>query len=279
MKNMNNQKIIQAHYAQENMAEQILAALKESGVDVDNLKRKDIASYEEFHIGGRDTTRILAEYAEIQSGTILLDIGCGIGGPARTLVSEYDCKVTGIDITYEFVNTAKVLTEKIRLSDSIRFLRGSGTDLPFEDNSFSTVWMQHITMNVERKDLLFSEISRVLKPNGRLVFHEVIKGDTQELYFPVLWASNPNGSYLLSLKHFQSLLQESNLTEVKMCEHTDLALSYFKQLNEKVKKAPSSKLNLSMLFNKEMPKKAKNVYRNLKEGKIRTIMAVYKKRS
>lgn len=277
--NNNNQKIVQTHYTNRNMAERILDALKGFGVDVDNLKREDIVSFEELHIGGRETTRMLAEYADIQSGTALLDIGCGIGGPARTLVDEYGCSVTGVDFTDEFVKTAKVLTEKMRLSDNINFLRANGTDLPFEDSSFSTVWMQHLSMNIERKDLLFSEITRVLKPNGRLIFHEVIKGNIQDLYFPVLWATEPVGNHLVPITDYRKLIKSAGLKEVKLKDHTDLALIHFEKLKEKIKKAKVAKLNLSSLFNKDMPEKAKNVYLNLKEGKIKTIMAVFEKKA
>ncbi len=274
---MNTEKIVQAHYTKENMADKIFSTLSESGVDINNLTREDIASYEEFHIGGREATRLLAEYASIQSEKSVLDIGCGIGGPARTLAAEFSCTVTGLDLTEEFVKTAQIISDKLSMSDEVNFLQGSGTELPFDDNSFSAVWTQHMTMNVERKDLLFSEISRVLKPNGKYVFHEVIKGDEVELLFPVLWASDRKGSHLIPDKQFCDLINSTGLTQVKIKNHTDLALLFFEQMQKSSQESSETKTSIRSFLNKDFPERAKNVYQNLKEGRIKTLMGVFEK--
>ena len=114
---------INEHYAKQNLFDSILESIKEAGFDPDNLTRDNLSSFEEFHIGGRDATRLLADFVQLKKSSKVLDIGCGIGGPARTLADEYDCFVTGVDITTEFIKTAKQLTKLVRLDNKTKIGR------------------------------------------------------------------------------------------------------------------------------------------------------------
>ena len=80
---------IQRHYEQSGLLERIMAGLKTLGKDLGHLTHEDLAPADEFHSHGRSATRSLAELAEIPRGSRVLDVGSGLGGPARFLAATY----------------------------------------------------------------------------------------------------------------------------------------------------------------------------------------------
>src|SRR5919197_4490873 len=112
-------------YGQAGLSAKILTALHEAGKDLDALTRDDLASFDEQHDGGREGTRELARLAGLRAGMHVLDVGSGLGGPARTLAAEFGCRVTGRDLTEEFCRAAVMLTARVGLQDRIAFRHGS----------------------------------------------------------------------------------------------------------------------------------------------------------
>ena len=162
----NDLQSIKSHYTQADLNTTILTALQHAGKDIEALTRDDISVFDEFHIGGRRATRALAQLIAPLSDKIMLDVGCGVGGPARTLAAEFGCQVIGLELVDAYCQAAHMLTSRVGLDDKVSFQPGSALDLPFDDRSFDIVWTQHLSMNIEDKIQLFSEIGRVLRPGG-----------------------------------------------------------------------------------------------------------------
>ncbi len=152
---------IQQHYSTEDLFGKILSKFSELGKKPEDIIREDLATVDEFHVRGAAVSRELADAIQLQ-GKKVLDIGSGLGGAARMLADVYDCEVTGIDLCGEYVETAKQLSELVGLSEKISFHHGDATELPFDDNMFDVVWTQHVQMNIQDKQKLYSEIKRVL---------------------------------------------------------------------------------------------------------------------
>ena len=215
------------NYGRPDLETAILTAYEEAGTDTARLTRDDIAAFDEFHIGGRDATRTLARFAELRSGSRIVDVGSGVGGPARTLAAEFDCRVTGIDLVEEYCRVAELLTDRVGLDDRVSVHRGNAVDLPFEDGAFDVAWLQHVAMNVEDKERLFAELHRVLRPGGRLALHEICAGPGGRLalheifagsggepHFPVPWADDPSISYLATAEEVSGHLSDAGLREL-----------------------------------------------------------------
>lgn len=117
---------INQHYGQAELCAKILTALRRSGKDLGALTRDDLASFDEQHDGGWEGTRELAHLAGLRAGMHVLDIGSGLGGPARTLAAEYGCQVTEIDLSEESCQAAAMLTTRVGLSDRVTFRQGDG---------------------------------------------------------------------------------------------------------------------------------------------------------
>jgi SAM-dependent methyltransferase len=166
------------------------------GKDLDALTVDDLAPLDQFHGGGKASTERLANLAGLTPGTRVLDVGGGLGGPARTLAAQFGCLVTLVDPTATYLEASELLTERLGLSDRLTHRRGSALDLPIEDGAFDLVWTQNSGMQIEDKARLYAEFHRVLKSGGRLAIQEPMAGPVQPPIYPLMWATDPSMSFL-----------------------------------------------------------------------------------
>ncbi len=102
------------------------------------------------------------------AGDRVLDVGSGLGGPARLIAAQRGCDVTGIDLTPEYVEVAERLTQRTGLGEQVRFVCGDALELPFDDASFDAAITLHVAMNIADRARLYAAIRRVLARVGGL---------------------------------------------------------------------------------------------------------------
>ncbi len=90
---------VNATYGSVRLADRLLESLKEVGYDLDRLSAADLITFDELHVMGRQATVELGRLAGLTDSMRVLDIGCGLGGSARTLAAEFGCHVTGVDLS------------------------------------------------------------------------------------------------------------------------------------------------------------------------------------
>lgn len=266
------QRALGAQYSRDGLQEKIAAALRAAGKDLNSLTREDVVALDEFHIRGREATRELARLASLAAGTAVLDIGCGIGGPARTLAAEFGCRVAALDIVAEYCRAAQWLTARLNLGDQISYCCASAVQIPFGDGCFDAAWSQHITMNIEQKELFFAEVRRVLRPRGVYVFYEICAGTGENPHFPVPWANQPAISHLLPVTEFLHRLRV-NFTEVSWEDVTAASLQWFRRLLDKssARSARPPGPGLDLLMGETTAEKLRNQVRNLGEKRITVV--------
>jgi SAM-dependent methyltransferase len=188
--------LIAKHWGRDRLAEAILEALAAAAEDLDALTIDDLAASDQFHGGGKSATVRLARMATPPPGTRVLDVGGGLGGPARTLAVEFGCRVTTVDLTESYVRAAEMLTARLKLDDRVRHRVGNALELPFDDGAFDMVWTQNSGMNIADKERLYAEVHRVLGSGGRLALQEPMAGPVQPVIFPLMWARDASTSFL-----------------------------------------------------------------------------------
>jgi ubiquinone/menaquinone biosynthesis C-methylase UbiE len=212
----------------------------------------------------------LASAAGLEPSTRVLDLGCGIGGPARYLAATFDCKVTGVDLSPGFIDAATYLTERCRLSDRVTFQVGNALHLPFEDAAFDTVFLQHVVMNVEDRPPLYAEVRRILAPGGRFATYDLVLRDGDVVY-PAPWARDASTSFLLSEDNTRTALEQAGFKAVLWRDDTQTALDWFKAASAGT---PPSGPNLGVLMGPDFPAIIGNLARNLRENRLGVLSAV-----
>ncbi|MBN9222110.1 MAG: class I SAM-dependent methyltransferase [Mesorhizobium sp.] len=195
---------IARHYDISGLEQRILAALADTGVDVDHLRASDLETVDEFHIGGIAATRELLDQIGLIPGLRLLDIGSGVGGPARFAANNSGADVTGIDLTQSYVDIATSLSKRTGLADRTHFVQGSALDMPFADSSFDAAMILHVGMNLPDKRKLMSEAARVLRPGCVFAVYDVMRLKDGALTFPLPWASDETMSFVATPDDYRS---------------------------------------------------------------------------
>jgi ubiquinone/menaquinone biosynthesis C-methylase UbiE len=200
---------VNQYWGRENLAQTILDALAAAGKDLDALTVDDLAVSDHFHSGGKGATRRLARLAGLSPGMRVLDVGGGLGGPARMLAAEFGCHVTAIDLTESYVRAASMLTERLRLADRVSHHVGNALDLPFDAGAFDVVWTQNSGMNIADKERLYAGLRRVLRGGGLLAFQEPMAGPVEPPIFPLMWARGPAQSFLRAPADMRALIERA----------------------------------------------------------------------
>ena len=269
---------ISTHYARADLEDRILAALGEAGKDAEHPTIEDLAPVDHFHLRGRDATLELARRAGLEAGAAglhVLDVGGGIGGPARTLAALAGCRVTVLDLTEDYCRVGAALTARTGLSDRVEFRHGDALAMPFEDASFDAAWTQHSSMNVPDKTRLYAEIRRVLRPGGRLALHEIMAGTGGPPHFPVPWSSDGAISFLESEEWMRQRIAETGFRELLWESVTTIALEWVRERLSA--SGPPPPLGLQLLIGATARTALANVARNLEEDRIRVVEAVFEK--
>ena len=200
----------------------------------------------------------------------MLDLGCGIGGPARYLAATFGCKVTGVDLSPGFIDAATYLTARCGLSDRVMFQVGDALHLPFDDASFDTVFLQHVAMNIEDRPALYAEVRRILAPGGRFVTYDLVLRDGDVVY-PAPWARDASTSFLLSEAETRTALEQAGFKVVLWRDDTEIALDWFKTA---MAGPPPSGLSLGVVMGPDFPAPTGNLARNLRENRLGVLSAV-----
>ena len=275
MQNFKNSVIYQ--YTRENIYETIVQRLHEQGVEKNKITREHISSVDEFHIKGAEVSLEMAKEAELSKELKVLDVGCGIGGPARMIADVFGCSVTGVDLTNEFIRTASLLSQLVGLSGKTEFMTADATELPFEDNTFDVVWTQHAQMNIEEKEKLYSEIHRVLKREGRVIYYDIFSSENEDMKFPLPWADDSSISFLIKLNDFGRLMKETGFKELLRKERTSDSIDFFETVFENNKKEGSPKIGLNIFMTEQTSLKLSNLLNNLSENKLKVQSGIYQK--
>lgn len=256
------------HYHHGRLEEAILHALRTSGTDVEHLRAADLSGADEFHLGWRAATVELATDLVLTADDRVLDVGAGLGGPARFFAEARGCQVTGIDLSAEYVDVANALTRRCGLDARTSFQQGTALALPFPEASFDVATVIHVGMNIEDKAQLFRELRRVLRPDGRLGVYDIMRSDRGELRYPMPWAETIETSFVVSPAEYRQLLSAAGFVVAAEHDRTELTLTLWQQMRARVAKEGAPPLSLHTLMGPATPERLGNVMSALESGAI-----------
>ncbi|MBW2411849.1 MAG: methyltransferase domain-containing protein [Deltaproteobacteria bacterium] len=275
---MNIDTMIEKHYGVGGIMEKIEAGLISAGKDVKSLTVEDLGPIDEFHTRGRASTLEVAALTNLKASDLVLDVGCGLGGTARYLADRFKCRVIGIDLTQEYISIGKKLTEHVGLSDRVQLYQGSALDLPFENDGFDIVWTEHVQMNISDKNRFYSEIARVLKPGGRLLFHDIFRGSGDPPIYPTPWAENESFSTLVKEAEAGSIMEQAGFEIGEWHIRVQESIDFFKKMSAMIQANGTPHLGTHLLMGDQAQLKLKNYARNLSEDRVSVVVGMAQKK-
>lgn len=275
---MPDDQLVANHYTHGRLLKAIGDGVAKLGKTTASVDIDDLGPVDEFHIGGRVATQNFLDQLDIGPGHHVLDVGCGLGGGSRFAAHAYGCRVTGVDLTREYVETGNALCSWVGLSDKITLQVGNATALPYPDETFDRAYMLHVGMNIADKELLMSELHRVVRPGAKIGIYDVMRVNDGELTFPVPWAAEPEGSSLASVATYKAALERAGFKVVAERNRRDFALEFFAKLQAKVASADGPPpLGLHILMGSTAPVKVKNMIENISRNVIAPVEIVAEK--
>jgi len=270
---------VAAHYARENLSDAICAALEADGKDLSALTIDDLQMVDEFHTRGRQTTAEVVDLIDFEAGHHVVDLGSGLGGPARYIASHFGCRVSGIDLTQDFVDAATRLSALVGLSDKTEFQAGSALETPFEDARFDRAITIQMQMGIADKAAFYQEIYRILKPGGRFAFQDIVAGPAEgHIHTPTPWATAPGHSFLMPHDELRDTIEAAGFTN-EVWRDTTAAMKEW-QSRQRVQpkpEGPRPALGIHLVLGPTADEKRRNTARNLMEDRIGYVQAVFHK--
>jgi ubiquinone/menaquinone biosynthesis C-methylase UbiE len=252
------------HYTHGSLFAAISEGISALGKTVDTVNFDDLAPVEEFHIGGRVATESLLNQLDIVPSHHVLDVGCGLGGASRFAAHNYGCRITGVDLTQEYVDTGNIICRWFDLDNRINLETEDASHLPYANETFDRAYMLHVGMNIAEKQSLTDELYRVLRPGGRLGIYDVMRVGDGELTFPVPWASGPQGSAVDRIGTYKSALSGSGFKILTERNRRDFALEFFAQLQSQATSTSGPPpLGLHLLMGSTAAAKIGNMIENI----------------
>lgn len=263
---------IEQHYSVGGgLAGVIASGLRAAGKDLSSLTPADLEPVDEFHIRGRRATLELAARMELRRDCSVLDVGSGLGGPARTIAHHFQCRVTGVDLTADFCAAANAMSEWVGLAGRTVFQQGDATTLDFEPSSFDSAFSIHAAMNIAAKDALYSGVHRILKPGGIFAIYDILQGEGGDVHFPVPWARDPAISHIVTPRRMRELLTSAGFSIIDETDSTEESSSWFRKKAEGMQRQRASAIGFKLFLGEDYSAMAANQVRNLAERRIRTV--------
>lgn len=265
---------IAKHYGQAGIGRRILDALVAEGIDIDKLTTAHLGNIDQFHTRGMLATREQAVAAAPVEGMKVLDAGCGVGGPARYLAETYGCRVTGVDLTAEYVEVATMLSERTGMDGVTEFLKANVIDLPFEDDSFDLAWSQNVSMNIDDMDGFYGSVFRVLKPGGRFVSADVTAGDGRVPDYPLPWAREPSISFVSSQDELRATLEGAGFVILEWKDTTADAVAAQNKPSQQARRSP---LGVALVAGPDFAVRSGNLANSLADGRFTSVQFIARK--
>lgn len=222
MANTTHSNLVNVFYNTHPISEsQVLNKLEQTGADTSILTVELLQHHDQDHFGGLAATDALARHAKINESTHVLDLCCGLGGPARYLAYHHGCRVTGVDMNTDRLAGAVRLTERTKLQDRVLFHHANALQTGLADETFDVIVSQEAFCHIPDKKTLIAECVRLLKPGGRIVYTDILARNSMTNEIRSRLENEMAFSELSTLEQYCHLLEEKGCQVVEVEDLSD----------------------------------------------------------
>jgi len=267
-------KLLNLHYAPGNLLQRIERAIADLGKTPANITPEDLAPTDEFHVGGREATEHLLAELPISANSLLLDVGCGLGGSARFVAQRFGCQVTGLDLTEEFVAVGSTLCKWTGLSEQVTLKQGNALlDLPTTAN-FDGAYMIHVGMNISDKNALCQAVADAIKPGGFFAVFDLMRIGDGDINFPVPWSAAAETSFVAAPKTYLDAMKEAGFSVQAIHSRHEYALEFYARMQKMQANSGPQPMGLHLLMGESTQVRLTNAYNAVIAGAIAPVEIV-----
>lgn len=199
-----------------------------AGKDLTTFTQDQRDRLDQFHSGGTKAVDRLLPSLHLATGMTVLDVGSGLGGPARQIARSTGCTVVGVDITRAYVDAAQALTHTAELAEQVRFV--CSDIATFDQTAFDAAYTMHVQMNVADKKAYFTEIAHRLTPGAHFATFEVCRNGDTEPTPPLPWSLDGTDSFLATADELRDTIRSSGFELVEWVDETAWVRQWFEHL-------------------------------------------------
>lgn len=261
------------HYCNPELLNRINSGLMKMGKSTDAITIDDVMGVDEFHVKGAKATHELMKLLQPKAGSRLIDLGSGLGGPARRFAKTTGCHVTGVDLSDDYCLVAQQLSLWLGLDDKTDFIKGNVTELVEHENShYDGAYSIHVAMNIEDRTAFYREASRVLKSGARFVSYDLIlTSENSEVSYPMPWASKAENSFLKTESEMLNELTLAGFTIESTHDDSPQALEFLRESIAKIQQEGPAPLSLATVLGPVMQQALPNLMRQIATGNLRVL--------
>ena len=264
-----------------NNVDRIFNELREIGKSTSStLLVEDLTKFDQLHYHGTDAIDIFIEKLEINEKTKILDVGSGIGGPARYIANKTGAEITAIELQSDQNNLAKDLTKKCGLSNKINHICGDILDYDFKNQTFDAVVSWLTLYHIANHEILLKKLFDLLNPNGFFYTEDITSrinlsdADRKEIKKEI---------YGIHLPYFDKYISNLEQNGFKLIFSEDMSSSWTDFTKERIKKYNSEKERNIRVHGKEVYDNLNSFYnfvgQYFSNGKLGGIRVIAKKNS
>ena len=262
-----------------NNVDRIFNELKEIGkLTSSSLLVEDLTKFDQLHYHGTDAIDIFIEKLEINEKTKILDVGSGIGGPARYIANQTGAEITAIELQSDQNNLAKDLTKKCGLSNKVNHICGDILDYDFKNQTFDAVVSWLTLYHIANHKILLKKLFDLLNPNGFFYTEDITSrinlsdADRKEIKKEI---------YGIHLPYFDKYISNLEQNGFKLIFSEDMSSSWTDFTKERIKKYNSEKERNIRVHGKEVYDSLNSFYNFVGQyfsyGKLGGIRVIAKK--
>jgi len=262
-----------------NNVDRIFNELKEIGKSTSSsLLVEDLTKFDQLHYHGTDAIDIFIEKLEINEKTKILDVGSGMGGPARYIANKTGAEITAIELQSDQNNLAKNLTKKCGLSNKVSHICGDILDYDFKNQTFDVVVSWLTLYHIANHKILLKKLFDLLNPNGFFYSEDITSrinlsdADLKEIKKEI---------YGIHLPYFDKYISNLEQNGFKLIFSEDMSSSWTDFTKERIKKYNSEKERNIRVHGKEVYDNLNSFYnfvgQYFSNGKLGGIRVIAKK--
>ncbi len=261
------------HYCNPDLINRISSGLQKMGKSAETVTMEDLVGVDEFHVRGAMATQDVIKLLQPQANAHLIDLGSGLGGPARRFAATVGCHVTGVDLSADYCHAARELSEWLNLDSKTDFVQGSVTELAgHEDSRYDGAFSIHVAMNIQDRNTFYTQTARVLKTGARFVMYDLILSrDDADVKYPQPWAIDAADSFLMTETQMLAELEQAGFSIESTRDDSPQALEFLKASVAKMQQSGPPPLSLAIVLGPVVRQILPNLVQNFMAGSLRVL--------